>query len=66
VNKLQPEWAPVATRQDLVATRVGAFSIQNAPRCTIAKQYVYVYVYICVCVESDTNSDIIFSRSFLF
>jgi hypothetical protein len=30
VNKLQPEWAPVATGQDLVATRVGAFRASGA------------------------------------
>jgi hypothetical protein len=35
--------SPVATGQELVATRVVALSIQNAPRCTIAKLCVYIY-----------------------
>ena len=45
---------PVATQTDLVATsynpfvteRVGLFSIQNAPRCIIAKHYIYRHTHI--------------------
>jgi hypothetical protein len=51
--------SPVATGQKLIATTVGAFSIQNAPRCTIAKQcvyvclYIYVYIYGTYLLETD-------------
>jgi hypothetical protein len=41
------EHNPIATRTITVATeRVGAFSIQNAPRCIITKHYIYTYIYI--------------------
>jgi hypothetical protein len=51
-EQIATRMSPVATGQELVATRVGAFCIQNAHRCTIAKQCVCIYIYMTYITSS--------------